>query len=285
MKTVNVMRVKSFASLTTASLLAVLAVACLFPACANLPNFKENETSVDADVAILNKYVWRGLVVSDYLVAQPSITVENSGFGANVWGNLDLDKSSNGMDTKNQFIEIDYTLSYTHQVDCLSLSGGLVHYTFPNTGLPAGTRKEGDTTELFAGVSLSEVILAPTLNAYFDVDEANGGSYWNFCVGHSLDLFSSEGGNFSTLDLGAGLAWGSSEYNRSYFGGASNPGSGLVDFTASASLPIDIGENGDSGWLLTPTVMYANLIDSDLRHNHGEENWSIIWGVSLGIPF
>jgi len=44
--------------------------------------------------------VWRGLVASDEVVAQPSIDVAKSGFNVNVWGNMDLEDRQDGTDNK-----------------------------------------------------------------------------------------------------------------------------------------------------------------------------------------
>ena len=275
----------------TTSLLVAATIVLLFSGCAFLPNLSENETSVDAGVDLLNKYVWRGMVLSDVPVAQPSISVANSGFGINVWGNIDLDKRADGRDNAKQFNEIDYTLTYEHQFDALSVTGGVIHYTFPNVGLPTAgvkpgnTLKDGDTTEVFAGLSLPDVIFCPAVTAYVDADEVAGGSYINFSLSHSIDLPIAEGCPLDTADFGVGVGWGSSEYNRAYFADNPNPGSGLNDVTASVSFPIDVGAGGESGWILTPTLIYTSILDTDLRHSHGEEDGSLIWGVNLGIPF
>ncbi|MBU0754456.1 MAG: MipA/OmpV family protein, partial [Planctomycetes bacterium] len=88
------------------------------------------------------------------------------------------------------------------------------------------------------------------------------------------------------LDIGAGMGWGSSEYNRFYYGGSPrNPGAAMTDVRASLSLPFGLCECGACGWTLVPMLMYSSILDKDLRHNHSQEDSSLFWGVSLSIPF
>jgi hypothetical protein len=263
---------------------AALLLPILFAGCAGLPDLHEAGTDVALGVDVLGKYVWRGIVVADVTVAQPSLDITNGGFNANVWTSMDLEEQD-GTDNERQFNEIDLTLCYSHDVGPVALTGGVVHYIFPNAGLPApgSTLKDGDTTELIVGAGLADVPLAPTLTGYFDVDEAHGGAYLALGASHSFALELAELPSFSTIDLSASLGWGTSDHNDFYFGGP--VGDGLVDFKASIGVPIDLGEKGDGGWVLTPSLTYTGLIDSALRDAHGDDDSNLIWGLSFAVAF
>jgi hypothetical protein len=62
------------------------------------------------DVPVLSAYVWRGQVLVDDPVVQPTFTVAKGGFSINWWGNFNLDDNATGDDF--EFSEHDITLSY-----------------------------------------------------------------------------------------------------------------------------------------------------------------------------
>ena len=50
----------------------------------------EKPWSIDAALDYNSKYVWRGILVTDDPVLQPSITFAFKGFSLNIWANMDL---------------------------------------------------------------------------------------------------------------------------------------------------------------------------------------------------
>ena len=62
----------------------VLALPALFPATATL--------ALDGrvDLSVQSAYIWRGMVLNDEPVFQPSVTVWSGGFSASVWGNVNM---------------------------------------------------------------------------------------------------------------------------------------------------------------------------------------------------
>ena len=84
-------------------------------------------SSASLSFALLNRYVWRGLLLTDGPVIQPEVEVTHRGFFVNVWSNLDLD-DVNG--NEREINEVDLTFGYDHDLGLASISGGVVHYTF-----------------------------------------------------------------------------------------------------------------------------------------------------------
>jgi len=224
------------------------------------------DLSIGADVTFSSKYVWRGLLLTDGPVMQAGATVAWKGLSLNLWGNLDLD-DVNG--NRGEFNEMDITLDYTHElIGPLSGSVGLVFYDFPNTPFNA-------TTEIYAGLS-ADVLLQPSLTAYFDIDEADG-VYLSLDVGHSFELPDLAENVSAALDLSAGFGWGDADYNRFYFGAAS---SGFSDFHSSLSLPISLGEYVT----VAPSVGYHCVLDDDLRAGVVDDD-NIVYGITLSVSF
>lgn len=222
--------------------------------------------TVTLDTSFFNKYVWRGLVLTDGPVFQPSVTLEWQGLSLNVWGNLDLDNVNN---LRGEFNEVDYTIGYEHEIiGPLSGSVGFIVYEFPNTAFRT-------TTEFMAGLSL-DVPLQPSLTAYFDLRETDG-IYLLAEIGHSIELPKFAKNITASVDLGAGLGWGSVKNNSFYFGVASE---GATDYYFSLGLPIAIGEH----LTITPNIKYTSILDGDLRRAVANDD-NLVYGISLAVSF
>ncbi len=142
--------------------------------------------AVTYDLGIGSAYVWRGITFTDGAVFQPALTVSHeSGFGFNVWGNMDID-DVNGL--SGDFQEVDLTASYGFGGDKLSAEIGYIEYLFPNGVGPS-------TSEVYFSLGL-DTALSPSLAIYYDFDqvdsfygtlsvewgrELNGG--WKYAVG------------------------------------------------------------------------------------------------------
>ncbi len=192
------------------------------------------------DLTYVPTYIWRGLVADRDSAMQPSLTVAgNSGVSANIWGS---------MDSSERFTEMDYTVDYAWARGPTGLSAGVIHYTFPNTGVTS-------TSELYLGASL-DAPLSPSAVVYYDMQEADG-FYVSLGGSHSEELPLGENKS-TTLDLSANLGYGSSKYNAFYFGSSK---SAFTDVSLGASVPFALGENST----LTPGVYYSSVLDGDLR--------------------
>jgi hypothetical protein len=143
---------------------AMLAVTCASPARAQEMGMDSllEQASLDLGVDFYTRYMWRGMILTNDPVAQPSITAGIAGLSVNIWANYDLtDVNENGGDAF-QLQELDYTVSYAFSpVEGLSLEAGWIYYTFPGTMFV-------ETEELYASVGFEVPYLNPSVTVYWD---------------------------------------------------------------------------------------------------------------------
>ena len=208
----------------------------------------EVEFEVSADVA--SKYVSRGVAINNDPVLQPRARVCWQGLELSVWGNADF-THANGR--KNNFQEVDYTLSYSRAfkelgaLKTLTLTGGVIFYEFPGTADP--------TRELFLSASLDELFLKPTLAVYYDFKEADGW-YVNPTIEHSV----ATPWDRAELTLKGGLGWGDANFNAFNMGMAPQH-AGFMEVMISATLGIKVTERVKCG----PFVAWSGVPDSRIR--------------------
>jgi uncharacterized protein (TIGR02001 family) len=230
------------AKLPRALLVAVIIIA----ACSSAVFAGEGSPSVNVDLNLGSKYVWRGLLLTDDPVLQPSLTIGYKKLSLNFWANNDL--TDRGTSGESEITEFDYTLDYSSSVDQFSYSLGVIQYTFPDVG-------EG-TTELYGSIGY-DFVVSPTLTVYYDTDEA-GGIYANLGLGYSLSL--PEVAELSpSLDLSGSIAYASSGWNKLYYG---VDDSAFVDLLLTATLSVPIDDHISVG----PFVSYSFLVDSKLEN-------------------
>ncbi len=228
--------------------------------------------SFGADVTPVSKYVWRGQRLTNDWSLQPGMTVGIGGFSFNAWGNVDLAAVNEGdslfipenpdapsgdhSGLKGKFSEVDYTFSFAHSFEAVSLDVGTITYTFPDRGasLPS-------TTEIYGGVSFDTVPLAPSVTIYVDVDETSkdGGTtgvYFLVAAGHSFALPHPV---VSALDLSTWLGFANSGFGEFFYGASE---SGAHDFNFTVSLPLTLGEH----WSVTPFVAFSALLGGFRDH-------------------
>ena len=240
----------------TSIALAALAVTGL--ACA-----EEAKVTGELDLPVLSSYVWRGQVLNDQAVVQPSLTVSKYGFSLNTWANYNLNGSysSYAKDNQNEFSEVDLTASYATTLGPtnfpIAVSGGLIQYLFPNQTLPIGTNGLGKaypgTHEVYASIGLPNLILAPTLQVNYDFDSANG-FYANLAVSQSFEIVKDKASLVASASLGAGSA----KYNAYYF---SDSKTALNDGIVGLALPITL----PGGVVIKTAIQFVFLPDSDIR--------------------
>jgi hypothetical protein len=213
--------------------------------------------SASLDVPVLSAYVWRGQVLNDQAVIQPSLTVSKNGFAINWWGNYNLTDEVTG--EANEFSEHDIGVYYTWVCPKTEVSAslGVVNYDFPNQGIPVGDGHDehvsliNDTREAYVTIA-APVVLAPTLSVYYDFKEADG-FYGNFAISHGFELTEQ-----ASLNVGASVGYADSDYNAFYFGVDDND---FNDANVSATLPISVTDS----LTITPGVSYTMLIDDDIE--------------------
>jgi hypothetical protein len=220
-----------------------------------------------------SKYIWRGQNIDDKSVLQPTMSASAYGFTGSLWGNLDLtNKSKTAPDNAWEFSEFDWTLDYTSAIpgiDWLTGSVGVIYYRFPNTPFEP-------TTEIYGGLSLSDVPLTPSFKWYRDVDEVKG-SYFQFGLGHTFEkLMEWNEKCYCGLQLGVSYGWANSAYNNGYFG---VDGGGSNDLTLTAGLPFCI-----DSWTVRPSLNYATMLNDSIRRaTDKSDNFWVGVGVSTSF--
>lgn len=189
-------------------------------------------------------YVWRGITFNDGPVAQPSLDVSAGGFGINVWGNFDLDDYSDTLE-KNEFSEVDLTLSYTFNVQSLEIGFGIIEYLFPAGG--DGTR------ELFASIGMPIIGgLSAGWSFYYDVDEVES-YYTEVSLAYAMAL--AEG---LDLEVGGKAGYAGKDFAQAYSGAATD--GGFYDYGLYMGLSYAFSDALSLG----ASVHYTNTLDKDV---------------------
>ena len=234
---------------------------------------EEERPTISADAAFLSKYIWRGYELSkDSLVIQPSITAGYKGFNLNLWGNLDTDLY--GYDDA-KWNETDMTVSYDHSFGPVGVGVGYIYYALDGID---------DTQEFYLSVG-GDVLLAPTLTIYWDVDEAPGW-YFDLGISHSFDL-----PHEITLDLAGSIGYYISEND------------GIVDYDNNMNPETSRFQNFQNGLIsvgmtipfykyfsVVPMIAYSfplgNAADNMLKATSLSNSASHVFGgITLSMAF
>jgi hypothetical protein len=245
--------------------------------------------SGSASIGVFNKYIFRGYEINSHsVVVQPAATVSYKGFSAALWSNIDSNVNGTQSVTNANYLsnkgkkdlnETDLTLSYTHVIDKLSLTGGYIYY---------GTDYTAETEEVFVTIAY-DTLLKPTLSVYRDINEY-GGTYFNLSIAHSFPVYKE-----ITLDLGASAGYfaGSDDYWKTY---ESSTGaytgkkySGLHDGMVKAGLTIPVAKNMS----LQPLVQYwlplsskaKRSVDGNSYNPNGKLDNTFVTGISFTLNF
>jgi hypothetical protein len=231
---------------------------------------QEATLGFDVGADYVGKYIWRGQRLADQSF-QPWVGFNYGQLSGNIWTSMD---ATNKDGRSGDITEADYTLDWTDallDIENMSYSAGVIYYTFPNT-----TTKS--TTELYVGLSY-DMILQPSVTAYFDVDEVSGGVYLNAAFGHTFENVYTINPDIPVdLELSASFGWGNSDYNEAYW--SSYDKSRFNDMVLSAALPMEF-----KGWTITPSVSYVHLLESGIRDNNGYSRDSNYLYAGLGASY
>lgn len=245
--------------------------------------------SGSASIGVFNKYIFRGYEINSHsVVVQPAATVSYKGFSAALWSNIDSNVNGTQSVTNTNYLsnqgkkdlnETDLTLSYTHVIDKLSLTGGYIYY---------GTDYTAETEEVFVTLTY-DTLLKPTLSVYRDINEY-GGTYFNLSIAHSFPVYKE-----ITLDLGASAGYfaGSDDYWKTYESSTraytGKKYSGLHDGMLKAGFTIPIAKNVS----VQPLVQYWFPLSSDAKKSvsgnsynpNGKLDETLVTGVNLTLSF
>lgn len=156
-----------------------------------------------ASLDLATAYLFRGVTVTDALVAQPALKAEVlPGLTLGAWGNMDLE-SDHGRYREREFSEIDLSASWSLPIEGPSLALGYIEYIYPHADV-------SPDRELFVSIGFN-TLLQPAVTAYWGVDGVvRGELYAEASVAHAFDLF--EG---LALDISAIVAARSSDNRES----------------------------------------------------------------------
>ncbi|HQE81098.1 MAG TPA: hypothetical protein PK444_10400 [Syntrophorhabdaceae bacterium] len=258
------------------------------------PQISQGEQAKDVTgsvaLATYNQYIFRGYEIGKSgLVIQPSMTVSLKGFSATLWGNMDTNQRNTKTATFNQefkkgWNETDLTLSYTHEIKNLSITGGYIYY---------GTKYADETEEVFVALSY-KTIANPTITVYRDITNYKG-TYINFGLSHSFPVYKE-----MTIDLASGIGYfiGESDYWKTYERStATYTGSkyrGFHDGMVKMGLTIPVKKV----FLIQPTVQYWFPLSSDAKREYptpadikdsynpnGPVKYNLVYGVGFTYNF
>ena len=218
------------------------------------------------ELTLQSAYIWRGMVLNDKPVFQPSVTLWGGGLSASAWGNIDL-TSDNGY--RGEASEIDYWLAYTLPGKSVDWTLTYYAYTFPHT---SGV----STQEVWANVTFKTGPFSPSLTAIRDVNAIRG---WYFLLTGSQDLGLLRTRASDGLVLTLNLGHGTKEYSRGYFPEIEHDS--VTDYGARLDWPFKVGRG-----TLKLDAQYTNFTDSDVYSPGFEgKRANFVWGLAYSVAF
>lgn len=146
-------------------------------------------TEFGASVTFASAFVWRGFVLGEDPVAQPSAWVRVGPVTVTSWSNTYVPSAA-----RMQYTEHDFSVDYSQDVRGVTLSFGWINYAFPRQDVGRYTN------EFYAAVSAGGY-LNPKVQVYHDVDEGDG-TYAMVAVSHDYELPSTKITLSPTVSLG-----------------------------------------------------------------------------------
>ena len=191
-------------------LILFMVLALTLPVLAQEQEKEEDRPTANLSWSFYSKYVWRGYELSkDSLVMFPTITIAYKGFAMKMWGDLDTSYKGDGSkDSKQQWWETDWTLTYSNSWKKLNYTLGYIYYDTDN----------GDNQELFTTLGL-DVLLQPTLSVYREIQLPGERWYINLGISHNFPTIKREIFGFcgeQSLDVGGWISYmsiNSSDYD------------------------------------------------------------------------
>ncbi len=220
------------------------------------------EVSVSADIALVDKYIWRGFRLDGDKSIQPAFNVGIGPIEGGFWGSFDTQANDSlDSDEVDGWIGISQDLGFIDDtMAAVSVSAGHTWYSFPkgDTGLSQGSH----TKEFYAGISV-DTFLSPSFTWYHDYEnESSGGAdgnYYIFSLSHSFTLEDTYG---ITLDIGEEIGF----VDEAFINGDGGYS------TTSVGLTIPLTDSVTISPMLAYTVPWGDLEDSN-DGNQDDEFW------------
>ena len=220
-----------------------------------------NAADVTIGADVVSSYVWRGITLNKDVVVQPSVAIEHpSGLALEVWANFDIG-DDDGTYAERQFSEVDFDLSYSVDIEMVTLTIGYIEYTFP------GAQASADR-ELYVGVG-AEVLPGLSLDLTVAQNLATSdGTYAVLSAEYGYEVL--EG---LTLALNGSVAYGAK--------GVTLTGEdGFHDYSIGLTAEKDVAE----GLSVSAFVTYVGSLDSDVLPSEAIRE-DVFGGVGLYYSF
>ncbi len=248
---------------------------------AGAPAIAADKTQIEGEAAlkIAGAHVWRGEIVSDDPVFQPSIFLDFDPFAFSLWGSWELEHSADYA----QRSRVNATVDHLHESGEHIFRSGLTAFIYQNSSRHALK----NTVEIFFAYTLGRTLM-PTLAAHYDIGHFNG-LYLLASGSHRFELIA----DAMALDLRVGVGWGDQRYARDTFSlprytrdepDFEPTGAAFLDMTFRAELPLRFSER----FKVVPGFAYMRMLNSDIRQaldNAGLDADNASGSLSLILEF
>lgn len=218
---------------------------------------------VTVAVDAVSTYPFRGVDVTDATSLQPWATVSmgSTGLSFTAWGSWAVEDRGallpySASLTRGDADEVDLTAALTRAAGPVALSAGYVAYVYP--------AQDYTTQEVYAGVGLPLIPLAPTLTAFYDFDGTDDPAREPDTVEGAYVLLSGSQRIPVGIPLDASASLGWTDQN------ALRPDPGLNDVAVSVGTALALGPVS-----VTPAVGYAHLFEGSAYY--GTEAHHTFW--------
>ena len=221
---------------------------------------QDKDWSVSIDNAFTSKYIWRGQNLSNTASMQPGVTFAYKSLSFGSWSNVAHTAFGDSDVLGNHWTEHDFFVDYGFSLgEKVALNVGYINYAFPNF-------TEGRYTNEVYGSLGFDTILQPTIAVYGDMHNGEG-MYYNFGIGHTVDL-----GGGAGLNLSASMGLNQKQW---------------IDITAVSDVVLGVSVDIPLGTVVTFSPFYNYITGNDsLRTCDGCFYYTgSIAGASLNISY
>jgi hypothetical protein len=261
-----------------------LAVVCLGTGLAATP--ARAQVTVSSGGGLWSRYVWRGITVTNALVAQPEAGVSarlgSSTLTFGAAGNIEPTRRAGGDDlsqtggARTGLAEVDVWAEWAHPVGPAGVTLGWLAYTY-NAHNGAVTDAL-NTQELYGKAAAAGLPLAPQVGVWWDVVRMHG-VYLEAAVSHSVPL-----ARGVSLGLGATAGYSAGQERRgpddAFYNFARR---GLTHVDLAASLPVPLGPltaTPAAHLQFSPSGQNSRITGA--RPEHADQARKFWFGVKLG---
>lgn len=222
------------------------AAACLLAA----PRASAQEWTWSLSSEAASQYVWRGTVLDDGPVVQPSLRVERGGLSLSAWGSVSLRTS--------ELREVDLDAGWSRTWGRATFGGNAALYALAH---------EPVTLEVQALASFDAPVRVGLLAAR---SPRGGGTYASLTLSRELDV-----PGRATLELAGSVGWASRHYASKTLG-AEHATSADMGLSVTVSVPL-----GESV-VLSPFVRWSRFMPGDARDVLGDPQ-EIVAGAGITL--